>query len=492
MNTLLRRHWLTIAVTCLAVGTLYVAQASADEPKTAEQATHTVEESPLKIVVQLDGTAVAEKMTEVAVDPESWSDWTVEDAVAHGVQVRKGDVLVRFDTKKIDEAIADLEMELELLDLTITQADRELPLFEKTLAMDTEDAERALRITMEDTQHYLDVEKELAKKNTEFSLKSTKQRYENTLEELVQLEKMYESDDLIEETEEIILKRQRHSVAAAKLSLERATVAHDRALRVGLPRTEESTQRKLARSELSTAKATRNVELALKQKQLEHAKQKIKRDRQHEKLAKLQHDREAMIVHAPAAGTVYYGPCVDGKWGKITTLRSKLRAHGKVQAHEILMTIVSDGPNHVVATVPEADLSELKPGMKAALTFPALGDDQVEGRVESLSSTIVSAGKFAIQLTLDNDGRVAGLTPGMSGKIKLVAYANRNALLVPQSAVLTDPWNDEDQSVFLVDDEGNETKKSVETGHKKGDQIEVVSGLDVGDRILKNAKGQGE
>jgi RND family efflux transporter MFP subunit len=488
-NSFTQKILLAVACAVFVVSSTHSAQADDEKP---EKKTHTVQEQPLKIEIELQGTAVAEKMTEVAVEPQSWTTWIVEEAVAHGIHVRKGDVLVRFKTKNIDEAIADLEVELELTDLTIAQADRELPLFKKTLAMDTADAERAHRITMEDTQHFMDNEKELDLKSTKFSLKSSQQRYENVLEELVQLEKMYDADDLIEETEEIILKRQRHSVASAKLSLERATIAHDRALRVGLPRQIESVQRKLDRSELSTTKATSEVELTLKRKQLEQAKQKLQRGRSQEKLAMLQHDREAMVVHAPAAGTIYYGQCVDGKWGKIASMRPKLRRHGKVLANEVIMTVVGDGPIYIAATVPEAHLSDIQPAMEAAVSFAALGENKVKGRIESISSTLVAEGKYATKLTLTNNGRIERLTPGMSCKIKLVTYANRSALLIPTSAVVADPWDDQVQHVILVDDDGNETKQSVETGREKEDSIEILSGLELGNNVLLDAKSKGE
>lgn len=488
-NSLYHKTLLATVCALLVISSTHSAQADDEKP---EQKTHTVLEQPLKIELELNGTAVADKMTEVAVAPQRWTTWTVDEAVAHGVHVRKGDVLVRFDTKKIDEAITDLEVELELTNLTIAQADRELPLFEKTIAMDTADAERAHRINTEDTQYYLDVEKALELKRTNFSLKSSRQYYENTLEELIQLEKMYEADDLVEETEEIILKRQRHAVAAGKLSLERATVAHERALRVGLPRHEESVKREHDRSELSTTKTTSKVEATLKTKQLEQAKQKLARTRLQQRLVMLQQDREAMVVHAPAEGTIYYGQCVNGKWGKIASLRSKLRPHGKVLAHEVIMTVISDGPIFVAATVPEAKLSELQPGMEAAVVFAALGKNKVKGRIESISSSIVADGEFAATLSLANNGRVERLTPGMSCKIKLVVYAKRNAILVPTSAVVADPWDDQDQHVILVDDEGNQTKQPVETGRKKEKSVEILSGLDSGSRILLDAKSKGE
>ena len=72
------------------------------------------------------------------------------------------------------------------------------------------------------------------------SLQSAEFRLEYAQEELNQLEKMYEEDNLTEETEEIILKRTRRSVESAKRSLERTRLATKRTLKVTLPRSHDA------------------------------------------------------------------------------------------------------------------------------------------------------------------------------------------------------------------------------------------------------------
>ena len=55
-------------------------------------------------------------------------------------------------------------------------------------------------------------------------------------DELDQLEKMYKADDLTEETEEIVLKRQRNAVEFAEFSLENAKINSDEMLNIRMPR----------------------------------------------------------------------------------------------------------------------------------------------------------------------------------------------------------------------------------------------------------------
>ena len=70
-----------------------------------------VETKRLKVDVTLDGTFTAEKMTPVALRPEAWTQFEIVEIVEHGSEVHEGQMLVKFDTEKIDEEIADLELQ---------------------------------------------------------------------------------------------------------------------------------------------------------------------------------------------------------------------------------------------------------------------------------------------------------------------------------------------------------------------------------------------
>ena len=67
-------------------------------------------------------------------------------------------------------------------------------------------------------------------------------------EEYRQLEKMYKADDLREETEKIVLRRAKNGVDRAKLELELAQASHEEAVKLLLPRTEESAKDQTERS----------------------------------------------------------------------------------------------------------------------------------------------------------------------------------------------------------------------------------------------------
>src|SRR5437762_12772128 len=89
----------------------------------AAPASFEVERGPLKVEIAASGVFEAEQMTEVILRPQAWTELSVVDAVPQGTAVRAGDRLVELDTRKIDEAIRDLESGQRLADLAVEQAE---------------------------------------------------------------------------------------------------------------------------------------------------------------------------------------------------------------------------------------------------------------------------------------------------------------------------------------------------------------------------------
>ena len=202
--------------------------ASAPAPKPA---TAKVEHGPFKVEVSLTGVFESAKMAEVSVKPRAWSQpLVVEKAIELGSPVKQGDILVEFDREKIDKAIQDAEVENLLGEQALKQAEEELPVLEKLLPIDLAAAERARTEADEDLKRFLEIDRPDAEKMANFAVKSAAEYLEYAKEELRQLEKMYRSKDLTEETEEIILRRTRFQVESGEVRLKEAELRRDATL----------------------------------------------------------------------------------------------------------------------------------------------------------------------------------------------------------------------------------------------------------------------
>jgi len=455
----------------------------------AKAATHKVEKEPLKIEVNLKGTLEAEDMTEVYIRPEAWLPntggmLTVLKAVEHGTAVKKGATLIALDLERIDQAIRDLENEGRLTDVALRQAEEELPVLTKSTPLEAAAAERAKRIADEDLKRFLDIDRDLTEKNANFSVKSSANYLEYAKEELKQLEKMYRANDLREETEEIILKRQRNAVESAAHYLKQAEIHRDETVKIELPRKEQTLKEAALKQALALEKARSGLPLTLNQKILAFDKLKYERDKSAERLTKLRHDHEAMTIKAPADGIVYYGKCQHGQWSSAGSLSGKLQHGGMIMPDEVLLTIVKARPLFIRATVEEKDLQHIHAGAKGKAVVATLPDLRLPATVKEVSAIPVAPGSFEAKLGVDLAKGAESLMPGVACTVKLIAFAKADALTVPVGALFTEELDDDQHFVYLVGKDGKAVKHPVTVGKKTAAKAEILQGLKEGDEIL--------
>jgi HlyD family secretion protein len=471
----------------LAVAHLLVAAASrgapaADAAPSAPNG-YRVKLVPFKIEARLEGTFESSEMTRIVVKPKRWTQLTVEEAVPHGTRVEKGDVLVKVETDKLDEAIRELELAQRLSDINHGLMQRELARLEKATPLQLEDARRAARIVAEDFKRYREKEAPLEAEAVDVSLKASNFSLENALEELEQLEKMYEQDELTEETEEIVLKRSRFQAEISRFMNKISANRHDRAVTLDLPRVKESEASAAQLAEIELERANDSLPTALARMKVEIDKSANDRRKSAEQLAELRADRGLLPVKAPAAGIVYYGRWQQGRWSGADDSALKLRSGGLLDPREVVVTIVGQGRLSVAAVVPEKDLGKVAAEAVAAVLPKAFPEMRIPARVRNVSAVPVSNGRFEAKIDLLEEK--PQLVAGMEAEVRVTAVAKPEALAIPRKAVFTDELDDGQRYVWIVAGEGKEpVKRTVSVGRANDELAEITVGLSVGEEIL--------
>jgi HlyD family secretion protein len=471
---------------------------SAVKPKTDERpaattpakpATAKVERGPFKVEVNLPGVFESSRMSEVSIRPRAWSmPLLVERAIELGTPVKRGDILVELDHEKIDKAVQDAEIELSTGELALKLAVEELPVLESLLPLDLAAAERSKTQADEDLTRFLQIDRANSEKVAAFSVKSAIEYLEYAKEELRQLEKMYRSKDLTEETEEIILRRTRFQVESSEFRLKEAEFRRDATLKVELPRQEIKVREAATRQALELHKARATLPLTLNQKRLTLAKLKHDHARAVEKLADLRHDRELFTIHAPADGLVYYGRSERGNWPGASAMASKLRKGGAILPDEVFITLVSPRPLVVRSAVDEKDLHHLagRAELKGRARPAADPDLSLSARLTSLVSVPREPGKFEVLADVELGDAAALLKPGMVCNLTFTTHRAQDALTVPATAVSEDEGEDGSVShvVYLPGKDGKPAKRTVKIGKTSGGKTEILTGLEAGDDIF--------
>ena len=412
--------------------------------------------------------------------PKAWADFEILELADHGSKVTKGDVLVRFDSEDIDKKLADLRATFAASALTLAQAELDLKLLQETFPNKLEAARRAAEIAKEENAYFTQTRRKAAEETAGQSLKRSQQILSNQQEELKQLSKMYEADDVTEDTEEIILIRQQDAVAAAEFALRMEMLDHKRTLEVSLPREGKT----LADNERDTAINLQKVEVEIPRSiELEKLKlEALKTAHQREKdtLADLEADRTQFEFKAPADGFFYHGPIENGKW-TIGDLAKSLLIHGRPPAHHAFATFVpASSKLSLISFLDEASFRALKPDLVGTATLAGREDLEIPVKLLKLAAAPGPDGTYRADFSVTWPKEITPAT-GTTAEIRMISYQQPAAIAVPNKALSFDAggWTVE---VKLAD--GKTERRIVKRGRVSKEETEILSGLEVGQVVL--------
>jgi len=153
---------------------------------------------------------------------------------------------------------------------------------------------------------------------------------------------------------------------------------------------------------------------------------------------------------------------------------------GSLVGPDVVITTLDDtDPIKVDFDVPETDLARLSRGEPISVHSAAWPEETFRGEVASVDTRVdpVSRTVTARGVLPNREGR---LRPGMFLTVTLLREDVRT-LVVPEQAIVPDQSR---QFVFVVDGEGRVERREVRTGRRRPGLVEVVSGLDPGERVV--------
>jgi len=153
-----------------------------------------------------------------------------------------------------------------------------------------------------------------------------------------------------------------------------------------------------------------------------------------------------------------------------------------------IVTLQTLDPIYLDFTLPQQQFDKAAVGQQVELLLEGL-DGTFKGEVVAISPKVAAGTRsFDLRAQLDNpDGR---LKPGMFGRVELLQNQTNEVITLPQTAIAYNPYGD---TVFKVVEQtpegGGEPEKrskrvNVRTGETRGDQVQIVSGVDAGDEVV--------
>lgn len=153
----------------------------------------------------------------------------------------------------------------------------------------------------------------------------------------------------------------------------------------------------------------------------------------------------------------------------------------KVEYGTLLMSISTNEKLVAKGSLKESNFFLVKEGQAVLITSKVLGKSY-KGRVGRMGASAKVEGQkpdedtiWDVNIQISNpEGLVIGM--GLSCEIMVKEYQN-DALVIPSEALY------EENVVFVVEN-NRLRKKGIKTGHSTPDQIEVISGIALGDRVV--------
>ncbi len=200
------------------------------------------------------------------------------------------------------------------------------------------------------------------------------------------------------------------------------------------------------------------------------------------KSAKAQLEQAAAAVRVLEAQVAYatIRAPIPGIISSVSTQEGETVAAGL--SSPVFVTIVDLQRLQVDAYVDETDIGKIRVGQKATFTVDAFPDRDFPATVQAIyPKAVLMDNVVYYDVVLRIDEPLTGqLRPEMTTNVMIALDARKGVLAVPVRAVS----REQDRSIVYVLQDGRPVQRTVKVGWRDSEWIEIVGGLQEGDRIL--------
>jgi RND family efflux transporter MFP subunit len=150
------------------------------------------------------------------------------------------------------------------------------------------------------------------------------------------------------------------------------------------------------------------------------------------------------------------------------------------------ITLIDDSRYLVKVTVDEVDIGRVRVGQSVDVLIDALGGDLLSGTIQNIAARPQPGSAVtAYEVTIALDAATGSLMPGMTATTTIIAERRADVLTVP-AAALREEGSSTVVDVIVTATDGSRTlePRTVEVGLRVGSQVEIISGLSVGDEVV--------
>lgn len=248
-----------------------------------------------------------------------------------------------------------------------------------------------------------------------------------------------------------------------------------------------------AESERELARVRLKAESAKTQCLKEVEAAKLTYDVEREKLERLQNQIEACTIRAPQEGEVVYATMSTG--GGRSSQPVAIEAGAQVRERQPIINLPDTTQMKVACRIHESLIGSIRKGLRARVRVDAYPDEIYSGEVGHVSSVPMSGNfpnydlrEYQTEINLtDAVEKIRKLRPGLTSQVEILVDSRSAVLQVPVQAVLTVA---DKQIAFVYSGNGAHERRQVKVGQANQSHLEILEGLEEGERVVLNPRSQ--
>jgi len=404
----------------------------------------------------------------------------IVEMVPEGAHVERGQVVVRLDPSEIHGRLAQQKIKVTQANAAAKAAAEELKIQQNLAASALAEAELTVKLAELDRKKYLEGEYQVELNDLRGSIALA----ETDLQD---------ANDVVAHYEMLVRKgfRTREQLEARQQAVERAKFAVNRdkeKLQVLERFTRERQQVELSAKaeetvrELERVRSSNKALVTKAETDLEVAEATAALER--EQLKRIEEQLDLCEIAAPTSGTLIYA----------NDKNKKIELGAPVHFKQKIFSIPDLTKMQVAAFVHESDVRQVESGMRALIKVDAFPDLKLEGKVTEIATFYDatrhwlsgSSKEYATTILIEDLPSDVGihLKPGMTAQVFIKVGDLSQGVIVPVVGVAQ-----RDGVSFCFKEIGSQFEaQKVELGRNTEDYVEILSGLQNGDRIALDAR----
>lgn len=494
-----RRTWIVgLVVILISTGSLWGWQTLSDPGIPENLVFYTVQKGDLPITVTERGNLESQQDVQIIcevddIPGDGMNGTLVVWIVPNGSSVKKGDLLVEFDSslhlERLDrqivdteraraeqiQAVAKFENQKTQNETLEAEAELQVKLADLELKMFTDQENGTHQLEIEEIRRSIDdVNSEILAAQANLELK---QNDKQGIESLFKLG--YAGKNELDRTRLEYLQAEGQLAAKMnRLRTQQATLEKKRTYEYEMQLLKLQGDLETARRNLIQVQRDNEAKLAQAKAAMDSANESLKK--QEELLARYRDYVDKCKIYAPQDGMVAYA--TGESWR-----REEIREGAAIRPRQVIMTLPNLENMQVKTAVHESVLDKIHKGLKTTIKVDAFPDRTYSGTVDTVAvlpdqSGWMSSDTKVYTTVVKIDEKVSQLKPGMTAVVEIHVDRLQDVLSVPVQAVVQEG----SQSWCYVNVNGHVKRRPITVGRTNDKFVEISHGLGIGERVVLN------